>query len=1385
MSELDDLFSRLKGQQQAQAAQQAPSGPASQAHLSQQPAVSSPIFSPPSHTPNPIHSSNVISPVNPSSMTGTPAPVDQSKTTNLLNLLRSSSNAAHSSTSAGPMASLQNVGRTPSGSLEGLTAPYRDDSRPMSAHDFVASLQRSRPSSEAPTSRGATAGAEKADLARPSSHDSKQFLLDLLKKPSATTAASTTAKPAEPSKPADVSVEQLTKGFATTSIEPPVLPRSQREPTPVRQFGSPVIGETTFEAPQPSKSTQFDYNNPFTALHASSPLNRAPKPQVPQAEPKKMEILKHDRDVSSALNGESVAPATKSRKIEGVVGSPSPVRAEAEKGQSVSEALEDVGEKVDKQVEEALKQADGPADNTVVRQSTEAPPLDTLPDLDATQVKQEPTADNGIESSWESAEDDEAGKAGQDFQVQVFNFPMRAFASIHVKPLPNTLPVRPESLTLIARLKKEFDQADRNLVTASQAHILYAPPSNKKTTHPGLRIIQQEFGQHKHIFTSTSERLFNVQLCTSPYAGGDIETVLGTGVNGTVFWTSLSKSRGELFEDDDVEGQGFIMPAVTTVEEQTSGSPVKTRAKVASRHTDVFGVARGKMIHIIAPDVVKDRQYFDAKTRVVNSEKYLAERGLRIMTGKAGKDFCFSEDDSVIVSLDKSGRFKFWDIRELTTRAADIMETAHDPVELREPILSLTAAASGSKPEDKPSVSSIMFLDKEKPTLKGAPMRYMLIGFKQNHILQLWDLGLGKAVQELRLPHEKDSDGICSITYHPRTGIIAVGHPTRNSIFFVHLSAPMYKLPNVNQAVYISGLARNDSTFPTPSSTAIMSGIRELSFAKVGQLRSLDMLRTPAEHAPDVDTEDAPLFELYVMHSKGVVGIGIKKKDLGWDKEQKNMNPVDASDAGVIEVLPLLAPEKMQAPSEQSSVADAASVRSAKGAANKKQEAAKAPPAPSAKGETVKKAATPSPSKEAFGSSTPVGASKQIPEALLPSQTPAEATNPPLLTPATYAMAAQRVKSPSQAEPAQQPDADRSMSDDNVLAPRVSSDGDLQAMMTKQFDSLYQRIDGDKRVLDAASSAKQEAVLRLISSTLSENVEQSLHRIVGSSIEKEVLPAITNVTTKAVEKKLVDLIPQQVSTAVAREVKGALPHALQQALKDTHVQRAISEQVANKVQQQVSTLLQQSLPGMATQATQKMVADLDKATKAQMRVLETRRVEDMSKINELSEMLRGMTEAISKLSQSQAAFEERSLKFMQENVTSGATTAPVEAVEEPAAEPPAEPVDPQREAEEAEVAKITQLLVDGKYDDATIEVIHPNPLQLTPHPLIHILVAPIHPPSRALRPHLRTRQSALPRASVAPRRPLRQRRYHRFLRDARRLPPRLAIRRAGQHQHGG
>ena len=216
-------------------------------------------------------------------------------------------------------------------------------------------------------------------------------------------------------------------------------------------------------------------------------------------------------------------------------------------------------------------------------------------------------------------------------------------------------------------------------------------------------------------------------------------------------------------------------------------------------------------------------------------------------------------------------------------------------MEVSQPILTLTTVAA----KERAWPTSVMLVDKWRPYVRRTALRYMIVGLKQNHTLQLWDLGLGRAVQELRFPQENESDAICSVLYHPSSGMIIVGHPTRNSIYLVHLSAPKYNLPAQSQSQYVQKIASNSSALPKPEATAIMSGIREYSFASKGQLRSVDILSTPNPPPEGEDREDRVMFELYVMHSKGVTCIAIKKEDFGWSKESRVMVPFNAEKEGI------------------------------------------------------------------------------------------------------------------------------------------------------------------------------------------------------------------------------------------------------------------------------------------------------------------------------------------------------------------------------------------------------------------------------------------------------------------------------------------------------
>lgn len=1315
MADLQELFSRLKspaapasdntapsyGQQNQQQQQQQPSIWAQPAMAPgyQHPSVSSPMFSPPMHTPNPHHPSAIMSPN--LNTPGGHTPMPDPKANNLLNLLKFSNNQQSSSSpqQQSPLASLQNIsGPHHSPSMGQSQAPHAQQQqqqppphpRTVSASDLVASFQPKQPGSTLRnfmvSPQPEMAPAESFAAPR---EETQNFLLSLLHRPKQPS-AEPAPLPAPVPQQSSSAVDNLVKGLREAAIEATAAantadaPQGVKESTPARLFGIDSREGSPFEVPQVKKGPVFTYVNPFEQLSASTP-RRTPKPEARAGTPK-VEILKHGRDASGSADGEASAPLAKTRKLAPVVPSPAPSPLPARpasrqtpadaNAQTVSEALSGVGEQVDKQVEKALAAAVGKASAS---NGDKAKPTDDVAD------------------SWESADADESPAAnGQSGRVvPVYNFPMKPFVSIEIKKAEDVTPVRPDSLMDVARLKKDFEQIDRTLVTASTNHIVYSMSKDG-----GFRIIRQDSGKDKKVFRN-GERIFNLQVSSASAAHKDTESILGTGINGSVFWTNIVKVEGDAWDEYNLESQGFILPPVPVQDDNTSGSPVKTRAKMSSRHADFFAISRGKSIYVISPYVARHNTYADKKTHVVDNQKYLEERCLKIHTGKAGKDFAFSEDDSLLVSLDKSGRIKFWDIREMAEAAQDTNVGPRKPIELKAPLLTLTATL----PLEKATPSSIMFVDKERPCVKGVALRYLIVGMKQNHILQLWDLGLNKPVQEIHFPHDKDSDAICSIAYHPKTGIIVLGHPTRNSIYFIHLSAPRYNIQSMDQARYITMLASDDPNLARPESTAIMSGIRELSFASKGQLRSVDMLKSPV---PSGSSENA-LFELYAMHSKGVTTITIKHEDLGWSPDNKVLNPVDAEDAAYIAVTDLRA--HVPAPIASATPSETVSETPSKKAVTPSPQRPEQPkPAASGRVAAVKQETAPKEPAAANGTPKTEKAKKTAPEV---SRLAESATNPAILTPASYALAAQKTRSPSadvvptSVKPIVAAEKQASPVNGTASVDPEIVNKSINEALNKGLDGLYHRLDEDRRVHDAASAAKLDAVLRLVSSTLTENVERSLSSIVTTGIKDNVLPAVNALVTSALDTKLESALSTSLSTSVSKEVKAAMPAAIALALQDKTLQRTISEQASTKVatqtEQAFATVLRNTIvptfTKLAVSATEKAVADVERRLLEQTRQAQVQRQADNVKIEQLTSLVVSLSNTIDGMAASQTAFQEQILKLQRQVETSsrsnasGATATPVP-----------EPEVIHQSIEDQELAAISDMMHTGKYEEATIQV---------------------------------------------------------------------------------
>ncbi|KXH36594.1 hypothetical protein CNYM01_01490 [Colletotrichum nymphaeae SA-01] len=953
--------------------------------------------------------------------------------------------------------------------------------------------------------------------------------------------------------------------------------------------------------------------------------------------------------------------------------------ARAEEEQSRPEYLQDLEDMDTARTEREFEESAHHAAQAIKKELEREENRDLLEKVVSAEVAEEvreiieEAASHAVADSWESADQDEIVVIEEETPapVKVFNFPMKPWISIALQdsatePRPQ---FRDDAIMDIARLKKEFDQIDRNLYTATENYMAYG-----MSKAGGLRVIRQDDGKDAKIFTDTKDRIFNVAMSVTPtdHTGIHREAIIGTGITGTVYWVQIKSGEKDHIEDAHPEQYGFALPPMASHEGgDAPGGVLKTRARTSTIHPEFFAVGRGKSINIIWPTYIMQNNLFKpGHDRVVDTERLAKQCSLKINTGKAGKDFTFSQDDSVIVSLDKSGRVKFWDVRDLTAakEGSDPRAPipAHTSLEVKEPLMTLTSTPEG----EKAWPTSVLLVDKLRPYQKRCALRYMIIGMKQNHTLQLWDLALGKPVQEFNLPHTKESDAVCSVMYHPPTGMLVIGHPTRNSIYFAHLSAPKYNLKSVSQVDYIQRLVAQDTTIPAPDSTAVISGVREYSFANRGILRSLDILCNPAMAQ---ETDEPTLFELYAMHSKGVACLLIKQAELGWTKDNKVLAPVDAVDAGVVTISKLKPPASQPAePNHQNAEGTHPSARNIAKDSLLQTTPSHDDNAPRRGPESVTpvKIAKAEPKEEETPVPAPAPVKEEKPERKSRKKKAAAAAAAAAAAGNEQTNGSPRV-GPSNNNNSNSKDSGKSsgnnsnsnsITQESVESAISSMETRLQNgfnnLLNSSFKTLHGRIDEGLRAREADFDDRQLKLLNMVSEVLNENTQKVLEALIQEQFSNAVIPAIADVAGKAVSDQFTKSMNNQVSHSVQKEIHKALPSATQHALQNGDFVKAISDRVgatvaANVQQEVVNTLtsrLAPSFTNMATQACQRVVGELQKQHRTEMETLNAQRLAESNKVDQLSAIVTRLTGTISSMAASQEQFQNEFLKFQQQMI---------------------------------------------------------------------------------------------------------------------------------------
>ena len=1340
--------------------------PQLQQHGYRQPSVSSTIHSPsPANTP-PHHGSDVLSPNIPTPRGDIHSHQPQQnpgRAADLLNLLKISQGPA---TPSNQLPS-ERV-KSPQTLEPGADKPRGAHARNISASDLVSSLfggQEHTPAAAVPS--GSLPGypessrtPQSAAPTAPTAENTQEMLLRLLNRQQRPEQPLGEGPPKSTSQmhpsvfPQEAHSGTIASGDPTAFVKSETLDAIDIEKRVSEK--SDVLPSQSSRSSSTPKDSIFTYVNPFEQLAAASP-RKSPHPKS-RGESPAVEAM-GQTSVSVAAEGEPL-PASKPLEIAQPRRQSPPLSDEQK--EAVSEVVDELVDRIGREMGQAPeKSAKGeiPVSDTIKEDAAKArfPPSASPPANVGTEITKDTTNDEkepstkgavkgaavGVEEtrndnaeqladSWESAED--SAEKDENRVVPVYNFPLRPFISISVKGNSGKLSsLRDDGAMDIARLKKDFDQLDRSLTSATSDYIVYA-----LAKHGGIRIIRQDDGSDKQVFRFTRDRVFNVALCTSSSTGvvSEEQAVLGIGVSGAVYWAMISRPGKDLFEMDALESESLILPPFPASDENTSGGQLKTRAKQSSRHPAFFAIGRGKNIYVVSPQAAMDPNYgVSGAQRTVNTEKFFKERAMKISTGKAGKDFMFSDDDTVIASLDKTGRLRFWDIREVAHNP-DFFTNGPNQPEVRVPLSTFVTGV----PTEKSWPTSILFIDKLRAYTKSLALRYVLVGLKQNHTLQLWDIGLGKAVQELKFPHENESDAICSVAYHAASGIIVVAHPTRNSIYFVHLSAPRYNLPPMSQASFVRRSSERDNTLPRPDSTACMSGIREISFASKGQLRSFDLLPVFKAAGDKRGLEDdSSLFELYVMHSKGVTCLNIKKEDLGLSADNKIVRPVNALDEDFIDMADLQSYPTYVAeePSVNGETTSTQAKTTAKDASKKAPEPSTEPPAVTGASQISlpSKPASKKKSGEDESATTANGSEKaerkkkkkaavagegavKVKESNTFGTThdnlPADSTTPTSIKItediSNEPAKARDVPAPS-ASTMNPPRAESVAASAETLSRHIEDlqsgvSSEFSKSLRREFEGLYRRFDEERRTWDAAAASKQDQVLRLVSSTLSDNVEKNLARIVSNSIESQVLPAVMNNTSAAVGRQLDTIVSQQIGGIVSRELREVLPQTLSPEMMGI-VRSTLASQVENEMSKVLHNTLMPSLKDLTRHSLEKVGSDMEKSMRSQMKHLELQHESDSVKIDQLTALVRGLSDTVSSMAEAQTSFQSEILRLNRvvasrpnEEDRTSTQPQPLDSVSATASE--------SRSAAEAELAEIAQLMSEGKYEAGSVKVSLPS-----------------------------------------------------------------------------
>ncbi|KAK9325960.1 hypothetical protein V1517DRAFT_128645 [Lipomyces orientalis] len=444
-----------------------------------------------------------------------------------------------------------------------------------------------------------------------------------------------------------------------------------------------------------------------------------------------------------------------------------------------------------------------------------------------------------------------------------FKLPTQASSTVSVESLSASGSISSDDCEAIANFTRDQNAFDRNILAVNEDFIAYPVGS-------GIRVLSQEDGTYSILVGHEDNRIINVLFSNYRSSSGTSMLVSTTASNEVIVWELLTKN----FKQTPRQNHYRKLIRIEKLPPNSEHVP-KSRVHWPTI-ADCVAVAVSKRIYVfpLNPESFLDIRRASLPDRV-------GENAFVIESDTGSKDFIFSVDGTAIASVNKEGTVTIFDVSKLPS-----LGEGAEKATITHPLKAFT-------PRKGTRYMSINFIDSPEVVKAKKPLRFILLGFNQNHSFHIWDLRQGKLIQEFHLPQGSDGSALNGISISYGTGTIVVSDVERNMFLFVHIRYPSGGLDTIaaNQAEFVKSLlSQSANAEPETPGFDYLVGY---SFFPGRSIISFSLL--------EITGEDA-LLDLYICHDQGATIFPVSAKTIAFESWCK-ASPLTSVSTGALEAV--------------------------------------------------------------------------------------------------------------------------------------------------------------------------------------------------------------------------------------------------------------------------------------------------------------------------------------------------------------------------------------------------------------------------------------------------------------------------------------------------